>query len=96
MHFVAGEVRKPPRKVIGSFIAAIIRSMAAWRSAARASAGYGDISATGLPRLVMTTCSPGFYSRENLGKALIGLAGGDASHRMLKVVRVVHQLAGPL
>jgi hypothetical protein len=23
-----------------------------------ASAGYGDISATGLPRLVMTTCSP--------------------------------------
>ena len=51
-------VRKPPRKVTGSFTEAIIRSMAAWRSAARASAGYGDISATGLPRLVMTTCSP--------------------------------------
>ena len=45
-------------KVTGSFIEAIVRSLAAWRSAARASAGYGDISATGLPRLVMTTCSP--------------------------------------
>src|SRR6516164_10637215 len=32
----------------------------------------------------------GFYGRENLGKALIGLARGDASHCMLQVVRVVH------
>src|SRR5262249_28971780 len=32
----------------------------------------------------------GFYGRENLGKALIGLARGDASHCMLQGVRVVH------
>src|ERR1700730_12364448 len=36
----------------------------------------------------------GFYRRENLGKALIGLARGDASHCMLQVVRVVHLSRG--
>jgi hypothetical protein len=32
----------------------------------------------------------GFYGRENLGRALIGLARGDASQCTLQVVRVAH------